>query len=338
MGKLHSVGVPDMYLDFLGAYLEPRLGYVSIEGVLSDVFQLMDTVFQGTVLGPALWNVFFHDVALAASSKGSSEAMFADDLNAFKKFSLTVSNEDVVADMEKTRVEVHRWGTRNRVVFDPGKEHINIIHPVHAQGPPFKMLGCLVDTKLIMEDAIEQIVRVARPKITALLRTRGMYSAANMIMQYKTHIWGMTEYQNGAIYHASLSALDKLERLQQHYLNELHLTAEVAFLEFNFAPPCLRRDIGMLGFLHKRVLGHSHDAIKQLFPMGRHVQPWHDKQIDNHMYEVTNRQALFHRSAFGAVCTYNRLPQEVVDVDSVSGLQAALIRMAREFCTFNVHE
>ena len=99
MGKLHSVGVPDMYLEFLGAYLQPRLGYVSIEGVLSEVFQLMDTVFQGTVLGPALWNVFFHDVALAASSNGSSEAMFADDLNAFKKFPLTVSNEDVVGDM-----------------------------------------------------------------------------------------------------------------------------------------------------------------------------------------------------------------------------------------------
>ena len=38
-------------------------------------------MFQGTVLGPSLWNAFFADVAKAARSEGGSEAMFADDLD-----------------------------------------------------------------------------------------------------------------------------------------------------------------------------------------------------------------------------------------------------------------
>ena len=54
LAKLHSVGVPDIYLDFLSSYLEPRIGHVAVENVLSDVFTLADSVFQGPVLGPTL--------------------------------------------------------------------------------------------------------------------------------------------------------------------------------------------------------------------------------------------------------------------------------------------
>ena len=68
LAKLHSIGIPDLFLDFLSSYLEARLGYVAVEGILSDALTLCDTVFQGTVLGPPLWNVFFHDVSHAASA------------------------------------------------------------------------------------------------------------------------------------------------------------------------------------------------------------------------------------------------------------------------------
>ena len=50
MANLLTVGVPDMFLTFLGAYLEPRFGHVSVEGVLPDVFEISNTVCQGLVL------------------------------------------------------------------------------------------------------------------------------------------------------------------------------------------------------------------------------------------------------------------------------------------------
>ena len=88
MAKLSEAGVSSLYLDFLNAYLQPRVGRVAIEGALSEVIDLTDTVFQGTVLGPTLWNNFFGDVAAEASSLGAQEALFADDFNAFKAFPL----------------------------------------------------------------------------------------------------------------------------------------------------------------------------------------------------------------------------------------------------------
>ena len=57
-----------------------------MQGEASDLFTLQDMVFQGTVLGPPLWNTYFADVAAPAKHNGGKEAIFADDLNIFKLF------------------------------------------------------------------------------------------------------------------------------------------------------------------------------------------------------------------------------------------------------------
>ena len=63
------------------------------------------------------------------------------------------------------------------------------------------------------------------------------------------------EYHSGAIFHASDTLLERLDSAQRGFLQEIGMSPEIAFVEHNFAPPRLRRNIGMLGFLHKRVLG-----------------------------------------------------------------------------------
>ena len=43
------------------SWLRGRVGKVIVQGSSSDVFALMNMCFQGTVWGPALWNIFFAD-------------------------------------------------------------------------------------------------------------------------------------------------------------------------------------------------------------------------------------------------------------------------------------
>ena len=332
LAKLHSVGVPDVYLDFLSAYLEPRIGYVAVENVLSDVFALSDTVFQGTVLGPTLWNIFFHDVAFASAGPHTTQAMFADDLNVYKIYDNSCSNDDIVSSMEQAKRQVHKWGTRNRVEFDANKEHIVIIHPANGQGEDFKLLGCLIDVQLRMEHAVDALMARARPKIQALLKTQSMYSVSDMLMQYKTHIWSILEYQNGTIMHAAPCLLAKLDDMQKSFVHKLLLTEPMAFVDFNFAPAGMRRDIGILGFLHKRVLGQCHVAIQQLLPFIAPQAAWHDKQLESHIEACTARPQLFCRSLFGMVAVYNRLPQDVVESTTVKQFQQKLTQIAKTKC------
>ena len=70
IAKLNAAGVGSMYLNFLDAYLAPRRGQVLVEGKASETFEIANSVFQGTVLGPTLWNVFFADIVNAACSTG----------------------------------------------------------------------------------------------------------------------------------------------------------------------------------------------------------------------------------------------------------------------------
>ena len=46
----------------LSSYLDSRSGFVLVEGCMSDEIVLQDMIFQGTVLGPILWNLFFAGV------------------------------------------------------------------------------------------------------------------------------------------------------------------------------------------------------------------------------------------------------------------------------------
>ena len=74
------------FLNFLDAYFAPRQGQVLAQGLHSDCFEIANSLFQDTVLGPPLQNIFFADVSTSASSTGGREAMFADDLNVFQEF------------------------------------------------------------------------------------------------------------------------------------------------------------------------------------------------------------------------------------------------------------
>ena len=181
------------------------------------------------------------------------------------------------------------------------------------------------------------MLSLIRPKIRAIIRMRSHYPAAELIHQFKTHVWGLMEYHNGAIFHASSHLVDRLDAAQSHFLNEVGVSEEEAFLSHNFAPPRLRRNIGALGLLHKRVLGQCHPMFQRLFPFHVDVcvdpaQARHDKALYNHFKEVIFQQGLHARSIFGMVYVYNHLPQHVVDCKTISCFQRFLTKAVRRAC------
>jgi hypothetical protein len=108
-------------------------------------------VFQGTVLGPPLWNAFFADARRALLKHGYDETVFADDLNAWKTFCLNLSSpsphSEALASLQAAQTELHRWGAANRVRFDPAKESFQVLHRRRPHVEDFKVLGCWFDSK-----------------------------------------------------------------------------------------------------------------------------------------------------------------------------------------------
>ena len=64
-------------------------------------------VYQGTVLGPILWDVNFEDVHVPIRNSGFKEVTFADDLNSYKGYDGTVANSVIRRHCKKCQTEVH---------------------------------------------------------------------------------------------------------------------------------------------------------------------------------------------------------------------------------------
>ena len=138
-----GLGVCKLLLDFFQDFLAPRMARVAVDGSLSLEFVLQNMRFQGTALGPNLWNVYFADVHGSVERNGARDRRFADDLSVSKEYARQISNEDVVGDLRASQRDIHAWGGRNRVTFDPLKEEFAILATQGGNAQPFRLLGQL---------------------------------------------------------------------------------------------------------------------------------------------------------------------------------------------------
>jgi hypothetical protein len=204
--KIH----PDL-IALLTSWLRPRKSKVIVGGVQSKEMPISNMVYQGTVLGPTLWNLFFEDARDAINEYNFTEVVFADDLNAFRVFSSTAKTKDIQKSMQLCQSELHKWGKANQVAFDASKESQHILSLTDPEGDNFRMLGVTFDRTLTMADAVEELVASASWKLGTLIRTRRYYTDADLIILYKSQLLSFIEYRTLAIYHACRAVLVKLD-------------------------------------------------------------------------------------------------------------------------------
>jgi len=143
---------------------------------------------------------------------------------------------------------------------------------------------------------------------------------------------GNKEYSNGVLILAPPSQLNRLDEVQRWHLHELGMSDKEAFVSHNFAPPSLRRAIGILGFLHKRVLEECHPALIHALPFAPAglLARYHSNALDPRIGEITCQDRLYQRSLYGYILVYNRLRKPIADSPSVSSFQARLTHLAKQ--------
>ena len=84
--KIINKGLHPKIAAVLVSWLRERQATVVVGGTTSKLMALRDMVFQGTVTGPTLWNLFFGDSREAINECFYTEVVYADDLNAYRVF------------------------------------------------------------------------------------------------------------------------------------------------------------------------------------------------------------------------------------------------------------
>ena len=144
----------------------------------------------------------------------------------------------------------------------------------------------------------------------SLLRTRSVYCDVMLVLLYRSHLLAFLEYKTPAIYHARRGVLIHVDNVQHRFLRDAdELTALV---NFNLAPFGTRRDIAMLGLVHRTFLGSFRKHFRLEGPadlVGRCCHFW---QLLDPRLEL--RGNIITRSALGLAAIYNMLPEYVVMV------------------------
>ena len=329
--KLQGLGLHPRVCQLLLSWLEPRLSEVVVEGATATRKHLKNSVYQGTVLGSPLWNIHYADAAKAVRKQGFLEVIFADDLNCVREFGPEVSQRVVEHELRQCQRELHAWGGANRVLFDPGKESFHGIHRGRHFGDEFKILGVIFDTQLGMHAAAREIAREAGWRLKTLLRCRRYYTTPDLVKLYKAQILSYIESGTPALHHAAPSVLECVDRVQRRFLREVGLSEERALTEYRLAPLCARRDIAMIGMLHRITSGTAPSELAKLFvPVNRrtgfgtrNLEVRHERQLREFVSGGCHTETC-RRSAFGLVTVWNMLPGDVVMSKSTKVVQRRL--------------
>ena len=152
----------------------------------------------------------------------------------------------------------------------------------------------------------------------ALLKTQRFFHDSKLVDVYKSKLLGYLEYRTSALYPATDTVLKPLDAVQERFLRALGCTEMKALMYFNLASLAARRDMAMLGLIHRTVLGKGPAHFKQFFRLAEARDTYetrrrgrtHSKQLEDPRRGVFPE--LLRRSALGLVAVYNRLPEEVV--------------------------
>ena len=337
--KLAAAPIPQPIFEVIRSWLAPRTARVAVNGCLSDVFQMLDMVFQGTVWGTILWNVFFADASQAVTETGFDDIVFADDLNAVKTFAASAGDPSIHTSLRDCQFTLHRWGRANSVVFDASKESTHILALRPGDSSEFKILGVVFDCQLRMAKAIDQCAAACHSRVMCLLHARRYHSLHEMVLLYKSHVVSFAEYRTPAIAHASRTALEILDNVQRRFLRAVGITEVDALVTFKLAPLSTRRDIATLGVIHRSVLGLGPASFRSFFCLDPSPPPPRSRlRHHRRLHDPCDFRAqdFLLRSALGGVRLYNILPDFIVAANTVrefqSRLQAFVVFRAQQGC------
>lgn len=154
-----------------------------------------------------------------------------------------------------------------------------------------------------MDDAAGEMVTEAGWKLRTLQRTQRYHTDAEMILLYKAQLLSFIEYRTPGIYHATRSVLAKVDEIQTRFLQNAGLDEVTALMQFKLAPLSMRRDIAMLGMVHRAALGEGPPQMRRLIERA----PGGFQVLDPYRGRAT--PPLIRRSAWGLLPVYKQVRQ-----------------------------
>ena len=174
LGRLQSLlGLRGNTLSWFQSYLNGRAQRISVDGTLSDKFELECGVPQGSCLGPLLFTIYVSKLFDIICLHHPSAHAFADDTQLYMSFkpSDTLSEIEAVAVLENCIHDVRAWMKEDMLWLNDGKTE-------------FLLIGSRQQLAKVSIDSI----KVGDADITPVLSARNLGTWFDSHMEMSIHI------------------------------------------------------------------------------------------------------------------------------------------------------
>ena len=163
--KLEHYGFRGNCTDYLKSYYSNRKQYVYMDGIESDMLNIIHGVPQGSIIGPLCFSLFINDLPLAVDVE---TVLFADDAAFIIK---SESLEDLYSKIDKLFSDLTLYLSRNRLIANASKSKLMLFNSRPTRNLPvllfnnnpidwieeFKYLGLIITNKLSFTRHINRV-------------------------------------------------------------------------------------------------------------------------------------------------------------------------------------
>jgi DNA-directed RNA polymerase subunit F len=347
INRLASVfGIKGKALKWFRSYLLDRLQSVTINGVESDMWNLIFGVPQGSVLGPILFIIYTTPLGEILRRHSISFHLYADDSQLYLAFKLP-DREDAYSQMESCIDEIRVWMSANFLCFNDSKTEVIFFgskHNLKAEPQiPLKVgnelitptasarnIGVLMDQSMSMQVHIANICKSAWQHLRQIGMIRKHLDDISTERIIHAFVSSKLDHQNGLLYGVPTTQLLKLQRIQNAAArlitrSKKHEHATPLLETLHWLPIRQRINFKILLFIYKCLNNLAPIYLSELIEPLIHTRSLRSTNLKLLKCPKSNTSSYGDRSfSHAGPMLWNRLPLEIRESETVDIFKSAL--------------